>query len=470
MKQFILPALLFVTAFVYPQGQNTSICRLGFTYDISQSANWGKGKLVITNVYPYSSAEMSGLKPSDIIEAIEGMPVDSMEAGEIAGWLNPAGKNEVILAISNLTDSARQVVVGKDCKRTDAITEDQLATAFAMYSLETTSERLFVCPFKTTTADTVNFRLYRTYAFAPIDESNRRLEEIINECIDKELKKKGLVYDTIKPDIRVETFYFYKRNPGYAKNNKLKHPPAYRYDLTAGKMEKYPFLTHAAAETEAEYLLQLGIRLIDNRDKPGRVLWECESNEMMTLAFRLENYAQTHIPLMCMQYPYTKYNRNVQFMVNRKTYNYTGINYNINRLEQIMDITPNSPAQLAGLRMRDVIEKIDNLSMSHTADEYTAAYKQFIMHTLALRDRETLFSDANGFPYCMHWDKLKYTQVAEALQKPGNMAVFAYLYKYTPYVNPSGVNTCTFHIRRGKEKLDILVRPSIQTETSVVIK
>ncbi|MDR1645220.1 MAG: DUF4136 domain-containing protein [Tannerellaceae bacterium] len=473
IQRFILSAILPLMIFAgHVQGQSPTLCRLGFTYDISHSPSWGKDKLVITRVYPYSSAEQAGLKVHDIIETIDGIPVDGED---LTGRLNPAGENEVMLTVTNLTDSAKQVSVKKDCKRTNAINEEQLATAFAMYSLETTSERLFVCPFTTTaTADSAGYASYKTYSFAPVDENNRRLEETINACIEKEFKQKGLVYDTVAPDMLVQTYYFYKRNPNYRTQNTAATPSipvyTYRYDCTLERMEKFPFLNPAAAETEAEYLLQLGIRLIDVRSKTGRILWECESNEMMSAPFRLDNYARKHIPLMCMQYPYVKYNRNAQFLISCKTYNYTGANYNINRLEQIVDIDPQSPAHLAGLRMHDIIEKIDRHSMNHTAEEYTAAYKQFILNTMSLRDPSTLFSDVNGFPYCMYWDKFKYAQVAEALQNPRSTAVFSYLYKYAPYVNPAGVNTCTFHVKRGKEKVAIVVHPSLHKETTLIVR
>jgi hypothetical protein len=475
MKRFVSIAflLLFLVQAGNMQAQNPTICRLGFSYNLSRSANWGKGKPVITQVYPYSSAEQAQLKVYDIIEAIDGLATSELNAADIAAMLNPAEKNEVKLTISNLKDTAAIYTIQKDCKRTDAISEDQLATAFAMYSLENTSERLFVCPFTSTAADTVDFALFKTFAFAPIDENNRKLEETINACIEKEFTEKGLIHSPTEPaDMRIETFYFYKKNPHYAKpaNTSSNRLPAYRYDFTLGDMGKFPFLTHEAAETEAEYLLQLGIRLIDNRYKVGRVVWECEANEMMTAAFRLENYAQTHIPLMCMLYPYSKYGRNVQFLVSRKNYNYTGIHYDINRLEQVMDVDINSPAHIAGIRTHDIIERIDNQFMNHTAEEYTAAYKNFIMNTLPLRDPKTLFADANGFRYCMYWDKLKYTQVMEALRNPRHLPVFAYLYKYEPYVNPSGINTCTFYIKRGKEKKEILIHPSKHTETTLVVK
>ncbi|MDR2809622.1 MAG: DUF4136 domain-containing protein [Tannerellaceae bacterium] len=472
MKPFILSALLLISFAGNAQSPASTVCRLGFTYDISRSPHWGNGKPVVTNVYPYSSAEEAGLKVNDIIETIEGTSVEELGAENIAEQLNPAEKNEVKLTVTNLADSAKPMTVKKDCKRTDAITESQLAVAFSMYSLESTSERSFVCPFKTST-DTVNFARYKSFAFAPIDENNRLLEETINACIEKELRKKGMAYNAANPDIVVETFYLYNKNPNYVKapKNSLSQPlPVYRYDFALNQMQKYPFLPSGTAETMAEYILQLGIRFIDKQHKPGSVVWECEANEWMSAPFRLENYAQTHIPLMCMQYPYAKYSRNVQFFVSRKMYNYTGINYDINRLEQIVDVDFDSPAYIAGIRMRDRIEKIENQNLNRTAEEYTAAYKQFIMQTMSLRNPETLFTDANGFRFCMYWKEFHYTQVADALRNPKNMAVFAYLYKYAPYVNPSGVNTCTFHIRRGKERMAIVVRPTIHTETTVTIQ
>jgi hypothetical protein len=474
MKQLVVCAFLLLMCVAgRAQGGSPSVCRPGFAYDISRSAGWGRGMPVVTRVYPHSPAERAGLKVCDIIEAIDDIPVAGMGAEEIAGRLNPAERGEVRLAVTNLADSARQIVVAKDCKRTDAITEDLLATAFSMYSLETASERFFVCPFKTQ-ADTVNFARYKTFAFAPIDENNRKLEETVNACIEKELRKKGLAYNAAAPDIVVHTFYLYQRNPNYVKTAKKgaspERLPVYRYDFTLGQMTKFPFLGSTTPETGAEYLLQLGIRLVDKRFRPGQVVWECEANEMMSAPYRLENYAQTHIPLMFMQYPYAKYSRNVQFLASRKTYNYTGVNYDVNRLERVIDVDLNSPAHIAGIQTRDIVEKIDNLSLNRSAEEYTAAYKQFIMNTMSLRNPETLFTDAGGFRFCMYWKEFNYTRVAEALQNPAHLAVFSYLFKYAPYVNPSGVNTCTFHIRRGKEKLAIPVRPSIHTETTVIIQ
>ena len=173
---------------------------------------------------------------------------------------------------------------------------------------------------------------------------------------------------------------------------------------------------------------------------------------------------------MLMQYPYVKYGRNVQYKVNQKTYNYTGICYDIDRLELITDVDRNSPAYASGLRPRDVIEKINDNKMNYSAEEFTAGYKNFISKTMKFRDPKTQFTDANGFKRCMFWDTFQYPQVADALQKSGNVGGFSYLYYYAPYVNPTGNNACTFEIKRGKNKMEMIVRPTIRREITVEIK
>lgn len=474
MKKTSLSLLLlcvFLTAFA--QNRTGYICRLGLTYEISQSNNWGKNKPVIKTVIPYTPAEQAGIQPNDVIEAIDGIPTTTIRVDEIDQLLNPVDKNDVILTVSNLSTPSKQVMVKKECKKSNAITEDQLASAFSMYSLETTYDQDFICPFKTiVTPDTVNFGRFKTFAFAAIDENNANLESAINETIQRELTKKGLTFDANQPDMLVQTFYFFDKNPNYKGANRVvvEKQPTYRYNFTNSKMEKFPFLNNASAESEAEYLLQFGIRLIDQCDVPGRVLWESEANELMENSYRLDQYAKVHIPLMLMQYPYVKYGRNVPFQVSKKSYNYTGLSYDIDHLDQIIDVNRNSPAYAAGLRPKDVITKIGRHKMDRSAEEFSSAYKKFITNTMSYRDPKTTFTDANGFNLCMFWDPLQYTQVSDAVQNNDYLAGFSYLYNFAPYINPSGNNACTFYVKRGKNKFEVIIRPTIRSEATVEIK
>lgn len=469
--QFVLCLSIFLSAHVH--SQNNYICRPGFSFEISQSANWGKGYPVVTQIIPYSSAELAGLKYGDIIDQIDAVPTLGLSGDELTQLINPIDKNEITLTVRSINNPARDLRIRKDCKRSNTITEDQLALAFNMYSLETTSERQFICPFKlTATADPVDFRNFQTYAFAAVDPNNLALENAINDLIGKELMEKGMTPDAERPDILIQTYYFFDRNPNYKGPNPLvvEKETLYRYDKTYNQMVKVPFLNYQTAESEAEYLLQFGFRLVDQRDMVGRVLWECEANELLESSFRLEDYVRIHIPLMCMQYPYVKYTRNIPYTVNKKSYNYTGIQYNIEQLQQVVEVDRNSPAYAAGIQANDIIERIGRHRMDRTAEEFTQAYKRFILNTMEYRDQKTQFTDANGFAHCFLWDTFKYAQVANTLQKSSAQAPFSYLYYFTPYVNPSGNNACVFHIKRGKDKKEITIRPTVRTEVTIDIK
>lgn len=472
MKKTILSVLMLLVCLT-SYAQNRNICRLGIKYDISKNIQWGNGLPVITNIIPYSPAELVGVKMNDIIVAIDDIQTSELSRKEVEEILNLAGKTEMTLTIRNLENHSKQLLVKKECKKPNAITEDQLATAFSMYSLETTCEREFVCPFKTTaTPDSVNFADYKTFAFSAIDENNSELETVINECIEKELTKKGMVVDIDNPDMIIQTFYFFDLNPIYSGVNKImvEKEKTYRFNFLHNKMEAFPFLSPTAAEAEAEYLLQYGFRMIDQKEEPGRILWECEANELLESAYSLESYARTHTPLMCMQYPYIQFQRRVPFKVNQKTFNYTGINYDIDRLEFIADVDKNSPAYEAGLRPRDIIEKINDHKMNNSTEEFTAAYKGFITSTMEYRDPKTMFTDANGFTRCMYWDTFSYPKIAEAIQKPANKTAFSYLYHFAPYINPTGNNACTFKVKRDKNEMEIIVRPTIRQYVTVEIK
>lgn len=472
-KGIITTVLSLVCIIAFAQTGGNLICRLGFTFEISKNANWGLGHPVVTGVTPYSSAELAGLNRSDIIEQIDGVDVQELTLDDINQLMNPIDKNEIVIKISNLTKTDHTLLIGKECKKRNAITEDQLATAFNMLSLESTSERAFICPFKTTvTPNAVGFQQFRTFGFAPIDENNRDLENMINAAIKDALIDKGLAYDSYGPDILISTYYFFDKNPNFKGVNKvvIDKEQNFRYDFTRNEMVKVPFISTSAAESEAEYLLQFGFKMVDNIYLPGRILWECEANEFMESTYRIEDYARIHVPLMCMQYPYVKYSRNVQYRVSQKTYNYTGISYDVNRLEMVAKVDPNSPAAASGIRANDIIERIEGNSLDISAEEASEFYKIFITNTMKYRDPQTRFTDANGFTRCMFWDPFKYTQIAAALKKAKEVAPFSYLYYFAPYINTSGTNACTFNIRRGKTKSEIVIRPSIRTELSVTIE
>jgi len=472
--------VIFLLSVISVQAQNMS-CRYGFSYEISNSPHWGKDKPVITGVYHNSPAEKAGLKPYDIIIAVEGKPVTDSVLDDIYLFMNPEGRDITEFTVKNFTGNDNKIRIKKECKSINSISEDQLATAFAMYAVEYTHERLFSCPFITKqTDDQVDFSAFKTFNFSGNEESQPDLAKKINELIKKELNSRGLQLDPVKPDLIVQIFYSFNKNPNFKPktlpNSSKEKPQAadnkyvYRYDVNRDRIAKFPFLPPETIETEAEYILKLGFRLEDKKIKPGRVIWECEANEMMNQPYSLENFAFVHIPLMSKQFPYTKYGRNVQFRLSKKKYNYTGVNYNIEDLSEVASVDSFSPAAKAGIMPLDRINSIADKRIDRTSQQFTSAYRQFLYKTLKLRDEKTRFTDARGFPDCMYWDEAKYPQVRNEFKKNKNFTTFAYLYQFAPFINPSGNNSCAFKIKRNKEKLEFILRPEIRSEILVVVE
>jgi hypothetical protein len=457
-------------------------CRYGFSYEISNDPHWGKNKPVITSVYPNSPAKRAGIKPYDIILAVEGVPVTESVLDDLYLFLNPEGKEIVELTIQNFTGNERKIKIKKECKSIYSISEEQLATAFAMYATEYTHERLFSCPFVTTrTKDEIDFSVFKSFNFSGESSDQPETAKKINDLIKKELINRSLKYDPVDPHLTIQIYYSFNKNPNYKpktpkrtnKNGKQEKEDSsyvYRYDVTRDRMTKFPFLPPNTIETEAGYILKLGIRLEDNKLKKGRIIWECEANEFLNEPYSLESFAFVHIPLMCMQFPYMKYGRNVQFRLSKKKYNYTGINYNIDNISEIASIDPYSPAAKAGILPYDKIDAIADKRMDKSSQQFTSAYRQFLVNTLKLRNESTRFTDANGFPDCMFWDELKYPLIAKEFNNKKNLTAFSYLFRYAPFINPEGNNTCSFKLRRGNEKLEFILRPEIRTENTIVVE
>jgi hypothetical protein len=479
MKRIFILIMITIPA-ITVKAQEVS-CRYGFSYEISNDPHWGKNKPVITGIYPHSPAERAGIKPYDIIMAVEGVPVTENVLDDLYLFLNPEGKEIVELTVKNFTNDERKIKIKKECKSIHSISEEQLATAFAMYAVEYTHERLFSCPFVTTrTEDETDFSVFKSFDFFGESGDQPELAKKIHDLIKKELTNRSLKYDPVNPDLTVQIYYSFNKNPNYKpktlkRTNKEDKPEkddryVYRYDISRDRMAKFPFLPPNTIETEAEYILKLGFRMEDKKLKKGRILWECEANEFMNESYSLENFAFVHIPLMCMQFPYMKYGRNAQFRLSKKKYNYTGINYNINDISEIASIDPHSPAAKAGILPYDRIDAIADKRMDRTSQQFTSAYRLFLINTLKLRDESTRFVDANGFPDCMYWSDANYPQVVSEFNNKKNLTAFSYLFQYAPFINPARNNTCSFKLSRGKEKLEFILRPEIRTENIIVVE
>ena len=315
MKRFVfLLSFLFFCFITFSQ----VVCHYGFTFEISTQRNWGYRQPVVLSVTPNSSAEAAGLRVNDIIEKIN----EKFTAGEniemITAWLQNSS-NQTQLTISNLRGSQQIRTINKTCRLNNSLTEKDLASIYSFYSLEDVQTRAFACPFKTTINPESNLIQYTNFGFAAPDPNNPALERTINDAIRKSLEQKGLKYSERNPDLIVQTYYSHVTNPNFRNNPQSgKFPVVHRYNVQTGSMEKLPIYYNPLIHTnQAKYFLKLGIKLIDNKKGNSVTVWECEADELLQSNYSLVDYAEFHIPLMFMQYPYPKAKEAAEFYYSR---------------------------------------------------------------------------------------------------------------------------------------------------------
>jgi hypothetical protein len=434
---------------------------------------------VIISVYSQSPAERAGIKPFDIIEAVEGVNITDSILDDVEPFLNPKGKEIVELTIKNFSSPNRKVKIKKECHNIYGISEEQLASAFAMYAVEDNQERFFTCPYITNnTQDSVDYSDFQSFGFSSDADQQPDLAKKIMEYIRKELITKGLKYNETNPDLIIQISYSFNKNPNFRpahskaipKENNTDKSYVDRYEIAKNKISQFPFLNPGTLETEAAYMLKLGLKLEDKKIRQGRIIWECEATELLNETYSVQEFAAVNIPLMCLQFPYTKYSRNVQFRFSRKKFNYTGISYNMENISEVESVDTYSPAAKAGIRPYDKIDEINDKKSSKSVQQLSAQYRGFIEKTMKLRDPKTRFTDANGFPNCMNWDVLKYPKVVTEFDRKKNPAIFSYLFFYEPFINPTGDESCTIRLHRGKEKLEFILHPEIRTLNTISVE
>ena len=451
---------------VFPQTETKTVCQYGFTFEVSMQKNWGYLQPVVLSIMPNTSANAVGLCINDIIEKINDMPTKGENIETIINWLHNDSSDTIQLTISNLKESHQNRTLTKHCRLNYSISEKDLASIYSFYSLEDVQTRAFTCPFKTTVNPENDLILYTSFGFTAPDQNNIALEETVNAVIQKCLERKGLKYSEKNPDLIVRTYYSNVANPNFRSNSQSdKLPVECRYNVNTNLMENLPIYYNPLIHpSQARFLLKIGIQLIDNKKKNNLPVWECETNELLQSNYSLDDYAKFHLPLMFMQYPYPKSLETAQFYHSRSRFNYTGINFNMNNLKEISEVTPSSPAEKAGLQAGDIIEKINGIKIITNTKTADNNYKQFIYKTMRFRNPETQFTNAEGFTRCMYWNKMNYALIQDEFRKPEFSTAFSYLFHFEPYINLSGTNIISLSIKRGNQKVEAKIRPVIYSE------
>lgn len=457
---------------------SVQMCNLGFAFQISTNPNWGYNEPIIVDVTPGSPAEAAGLKINDIILEVNGNGTYLKPFQTIMSWF-ALDDTKMSISIRNFTTSFKNLTIQKDCRHPNAISEAQLAPVFAFYSLEDVQNRLFVMPVKTSANSDIQFSAYRTFDFAPSDESMRELDERINAIFVRVLSEMGLQRDSKDPDFIVQTYYSYENNPMFKMNSPTygSYQPVWRFDTRNKRMVKVPVYSpsEAVRVDDIMYNLEFGYRFFDRKQvQPGEsaLIWESEIKERISGYYGLLDYLELNLPLMLLKFPYSGSGSSATYSVRHLKYHYTGIGYDMNDLKTVISVAPGSPAALAGIIPGDVIEKIQNQHFTHSdSHSLTEGYRRFIGETMGFRDQSTRYTDSNGFKDCMFWNISQYNNVSKAISDTRRYrAVFSYLFGFNQYINWATPGKLQIEVSRGIEKLQFDVIPRIETSTHILVE
>lgn len=477
MRRILCILLIAISLIGNLVAQNeTTACNLGFTFEISDDKSWGYKEPVVTGITPGSPAEIAGLQIKDIILSVNKNGTYLKSYGTIRSWFDLQA-DEMTLAVRNFTHSFKEMTIAKDCQHRNAITEAQLAPVFAFYSLEDIQDRRFLMPVTTKINEEALFHNYRTFDFAPINESTRALDERINAIFIRVLTAMGLQHDFNDPDFIIQTFYSYQNNPLYKPGSATygSYQPVWRYDTRNNRTVRVPLYdpSEAVRIDDVAYNLDFGYRFYDRKfvEAGGMTLiWESEVKERLSSHYDLMDYLEMNLPLVLLKFPYPVNRSFGTYQVKYFKYNYTGIGYNMNDLRTVVSVDPGSPAALAGIMPGDVVTNIQGQSFNHTPQSLTESYRRFIAETMNLRDKNSRYTDASGFKECMFWDVANYPAIAESLSNNRRYkAAFSYLFNFNQYIDWKTPLTINIEVRRGDKTMNFAVMPRITTSSHIMV-
>ena len=443
---------------------------IGLEYQMSYNENWGANRPVILTVYPGSPADLADLHAGDIIETINGKETHLMEEEDIVKLLQGSPGRSVDLIVSNFAYHRTKRQLRTVAMPTNALSEQDIAKAFAMYSLEDESDILISYPISTGTEGNIDLINYRTFGFARGNKTYSNRDAQIEAQVKAALETKGLSYSAREPDLLIDIYYSIRENIDYnastaKRNTRL---TSLRIDSKQHKLVELPLMPIGTNKILAHYYLKFGITIYSGVNE-HKMLWTSEAEELLSDNYSLTDYTDLTVPVMLLQFPFTRYFNSpiVRFATHRHLS--LGINYQSNDITTIYSTLHNSPAAQAGLQAGDRIIAINSRSLGN-ADELSNSYKAFVKKSVPYRNKEQFFAIKNGPTNCRYWAPEDYTKVAKLLNKEKYLGGFSYLFSFNPWITTTPSTTITLDYVRDGVMQRTEVAPQLQESCYITLE
>lgn len=476
MKKTIVSISFLLISIFNICAQRTDIyekeCFYGISFQKSENRNWGYGELVITSVEPYSPADSLGIKVNDIIMEINGQATFLRDNVTIAKWLFDNPDPVVKFTIRNLDTYFKEYTLHRKCMTVNSVNESYLSNLFSFYSLENSRELNFKLPLTVTPTPDVDYTDYHTFAFYNEGQKVTPLDIKIQTILEKNLNKMGLKRDEKDPDFWISIYYEHTPNVDF-RSIYVPSSLAFsqRYCTDTKKMENYPIYDYTMADVEmsAQFVVNLGFTFFEKKyiDKEKFTqIWECNIKDFLSDNLTLAEYADVHVPLMLMQYPYSTPKKDCEYYVAFNKYNYTGLYFDADTVQYVNDVDADSPAFKAGLRPGYRIDKVGNKKFEYTLGQLSQGYKKFILDTDSFREDGYVFKGIEGYE-CRYWNPVYYPEIAKKFKESKYATAFSYLFEFEKYVNPSYSGAISIEGWDGIQKRIFMVYPKIRESTII---
>ena len=454
-------------------------CDVGLLYQISYQESWGDSHAVVVEVIPGSPAARAGIRPGDVILEIEGRDTQKLSEETITAMILDPTHDQVSLKMRRPGTPSWDLALQKECLPSGILTEELLAQAFNMYSLEDVTSRRFTMPLIYTLPTMRDFIKYTTFSFA--DQESRMKPGA--RAVAKELTDKGLKELTTGGQLTIVYKTALESNPDYRAGSEANLDPGFRNYLVTNKggryeVDHYPFLSINTPKFSGKYRMTVDIEFIDSEDNTK--VWSVTARELLNREYDADRYVVNFAYLMLANYPFVRYVMNPTFVLHRNQHLETGVGYNMDDLQLISYVAPGSPAAKAGLRVGDRIKSINGRPLESSVDKMSTVYKTFLRKTWKYRAKSTVYPDDNGFRQCMYWDPQFYSEVAGELDKSTYLGAFSYLFAHNPYIvtpeeraSASGDQEATkviFEVIRDGAPQAIMVQPRLINRDYVELK